>query len=196
MVSGREVAATGRIPDTMFYLLPLLGEPASYIEWGFGLIYHLAYVLGGYTGMTALNAAVGAPPLFLAYRAAIAKREWLHPVALLALALVAWWITARINYRAETALLLSMAVTLFALERYAGQGDWRCLIPIPISGWLLIQLHPSTVLLVPVLGAYAIEFLFFPPAGRTRGHVILFFTVTAAVTLALACIHPYGLGPG
>ena len=192
MVSGREVAATGKIPDTMFYLLPLLGEPASYIEWGFGLIYHLAYVLGGYTGMTALNAAFGATTLFLAYRAAIAKREWLHPVVLLALALVAWWITARINYRAETALLLSMAATLLALERYAEQGDWLCLIPIPITGWLLIQLHPSTVFLLPVLGAYAIEFFFSPPAGRTRGHVVFLLTVTALATLALASINPYG----
>ncbi|MFZ5531807.1 MAG: hypothetical protein ACOY4U_12340, partial [Pseudomonadota bacterium] len=45
MVSGREIAATGKIPDTMFYLLPLLGEPASYIEWGFGLLYHWAHSL-------------------------------------------------------------------------------------------------------------------------------------------------------
>lgn len=192
MVSGREVAVTGHIPDSMFYLLPLLGEPTSFIEWGFGLVYHLAYTLGGYAGMATLNAAFGAGALFLAYCAAIGKREMLHPIALLALALVAWLITVRINYRAETALLLCMAATLYALERYAERGDWRRLIPIPISGWLLIQLHPSVVFLMPLLGAYAIEFFFSPPAGRGRGHVVLTLAVTAASTLALACLNPYG----
>jgi len=192
MVSGREVAATGKIPDTMFYLLPLLGEPATFIEWGFGLLYHWAYVLGGYAGMTALNAVSGAATLLLAYRAAIDKREWLHPAALLALALVAWWITARINYRAETALLLSMAASLFALERFAGKGNWRWLVMIPIAGWLLIQLHPSVVFLMPILGAYAIEFFFFPPNGCTNINAISKLFVTGIATLLLACLNPYG----
>lgn len=192
MVSGREVAATGHIPDSMFYLLPLLGEPASYIEWGFGLIYHWAYTLGGYTGMTMLNAAIGAATLFLAYCAAIGKREWLHPIALLVLAVVAWWMTARMNYRAETALLLAMAATLLALEKYAERADWRWLILIPIAGWLLIQLHPSVVFLLPVLGAYAIEFFFSAPDGRASGHVVSILAITAATTLALACLNPYG----
>jgi hypothetical protein len=180
----------------MFYLLPMLGEPASYIEWGFGLVYYWAYTIAGYVGMTALNAAFGATTIFLAYRAAIGKREWFHPAALLAMALVAWWITVR-NYRAETALLLSMAITLFALERYAEKGDWRWLIPIPTVGWMLVQLHPSVIFLLPLLGAYAIEFFFStpswpPPAGRTRGHIVLTLMATAAVTLALACLNPYG----
>lgn len=192
MVSGREVAATGKIPDTMFYLLPLLGKPASFIEWGFGLVYYWAYSIAGYVGMTALNSIFGATTLLFAYRAAIGKREWLQPLALLALALVAWWITVRINYRAETALLLSMAATLFALERYAEKCDWRWLILIPIAGWLLVQMHPSVAFLLPILGAYAIEFLFSPPAGRTRGHVIAILAATAATTLALACLNPYG----
>lgn len=192
MVSGREIAATGKIPDTMFYLLPLLGEPASFIEWGFGLIYHWAYVLGGYTGMTALNAVSGATTLLLAYRAAIDKREWLHPAALLALALVAWWITARINYRAETALLLSMSASLFALEKYAERGNWRWLALVPIAGWLLIQLHPSVVFLMPILGACAIEFFFLPPPGRTNMNAISILAVAGAVTLLLACLNPYG----
>ncbi|MBY0577216.1 MAG: bacterial transcriptional activator domain-containing protein [Gallionellaceae bacterium] len=192
MVSGRETAAIGKIPDTMFYILPMLGEPASYIEWGFGLIYYWAYLLGGYTGMTALNAAFGATTLLLAYRAAIGKRGWLHPAALLALALVAWWITARINYRAETALLLCMAATLLVLEKYAEQGNWRWLIFIPIAGWLLIQLHPSAVFLLSLLGAYAIEFFFFPPPGRTGGQVVFVLSATAVATLVLACLNPYG----
>lgn len=197
MVSGREIATTGHIPDTMFYLLPMLGEPASYIEWGFGLLYYWAYTIAGYVGMTALNATFGATTIFLVYRAAIGKREWFHPAALLAMALVAWWITVRINYRAETALLLSLAIALFALERYAEKGDWRWLAAIPTAGWMLIQLHPSVIFLLPLLGAYVIEFFFLPPswplpAGRTRGHIVLTLTATAAATLAVACLNPYG----
>lgn len=192
MVPGREIAATGRIPDTMFYLLPLLGEPASYIEWGFGLLYYWAYTLGGYRGMTALNACLGALTLLLAYRAAINNRQTFHPAALLGLAIVSWWITARMNYRAETMLLLSMAVTLFTLERYADQGNWRWLITIPIVGFLLIQMHPSVLLLLPALGAYAIELSYSPPSGLTRLKVAFTFLTVVLVTLAIACINPYG----
>lgn len=192
MVHGREVAATGKIPETIFYLLPLLGEPASYIEWGFGLVYHWAYTLAGYTGMTALNALSGAATLTLAYCTATGKHERFNPVALLALALVAWWIAARINYRAETALLLAMASTLWALEKYAERGNWRWLILIPVSGCLLIQLHPSVVFLLPLLGAYAIEMFCSPSPGCTRGQAVWALSVTAALTLALACLNPYG----
>ncbi|MBI3222401.1 MAG: hypothetical protein HYZ46_04885 [Nitrosomonadales bacterium] len=192
MVQGREVAATGKIPDTIFYLLPLLDQPATYIEWGFGLIYHWAYALGGYAGMAALNATLRAAMLALAYGAAMGKRERLHPVALSVLALVAWWMTSRINYRAETALLLAMAATLWALEKYAVQGGRRWLLIIPLSGWLLIQLHPSVALLLPLLGAYAVELCFAPPHGSTRSQVVLTLVAVALVTLALACINPYG----
>ncbi|MBI3479935.1 MAG: hypothetical protein HY016_06210 [Nitrosomonadales bacterium] len=192
MVSGRVIAATGHIPNTMFYLLPMLGEPASYIEWGFGLVNHWAYTLGGYPGMNALNAVFGATTLLVAYRAAIGKSALMHPAALLALALVAAWITARINYRAETALLLAMAASLLALEKFSEQANWRWLMPIPVAGWLLIQLHPSVIFLLPILGAYAIEFLIQPPGGRTRGYIVSVLGIVAAVTLALACLNPYG----
>ena len=40
MVVGREIVESGKIPDRMFYLLPLMGEPRVFIEWGFGLIYY------------------------------------------------------------------------------------------------------------------------------------------------------------
>ncbi|MFZ5529796.1 MAG: hypothetical protein ACOY4U_01920, partial [Pseudomonadota bacterium] len=130
--------------------------------------------------------------LLLAYRAAIGKHAWLHPAALLALALVAWWIAVRINYRAETALLLALAVALWALERYAEQGNWQWLTAIPVAGWLLVQMHPSVFFLVLLLGAYAAEFLYAPPAGRMRGQAIAALALTSAVTLALACLNPYG----
>jgi hypothetical protein len=41
MVVGREVIRRMGIPPYEFYILPRLGEPGEFHEWGFGVLYYL-----------------------------------------------------------------------------------------------------------------------------------------------------------
>ncbi len=192
LVVGREMVHTGELPNTMFYLLPLLGEPTNYIEWGFGLIQHLAYVAAGFPGMALLNAALATGALVFTYAAAIERKSWLHPAALLALAIVAWAFRVRTEYRAEMVLFLALGVTFWALERYMTSGQWRKLIPIPFSALVLSQAHPTSLMLVPLMGAYGLQALRTPPPGLTRAGASLALAGSAAAVLLLACLNPYG----
>jgi len=192
MIVGREAVALGAIPATMFYLLPLLGEPTNYIEWGIGLAHYLAYDAAGYLGMALLNSALGASALMFAYAAALGKRSWLHPGALLALAIVAYVFRLRVEYRAETVLFLAMGITLWALERYMLRGQWRQLIPIPIAAFFLIQAHPSVLFLLPLIGAYGLAALRNPPPGASPGKVVVTMVGCGVVALLFASINPYG----
>jgi|GEM_PF-4866073 len=192
MVVGREMVHTGGLPKTMFYLLPLQGDPTNYIEWGFGLIQYLAYATAGYPGMALLNAALATGALLFAYSAALGRRSWLHPAALLALAIVAWAFRVRTEYRAEMVLFLALGITFWALERFMASGQWRQLIPIPLSALVLSQAHPTSLMLVPLIGAYGIEALRAPPPGLSRLNAAVALAATAAAALLLACLNPYG----
>ena len=192
MVVGREIVESGKIPDQMFYLLPLMGEPRSFIEWGFGLTYHLIYVLTGFVGMALLNAILGAGALFFAYRSALLNRSLLNPVAILVLACIAYWIKFRINYRAEGFLYLAIGLEIWILERYLIRNNWHWLAAIPAIGWVLIQLHPSVIFLLPILGAYAADQIITPTNNQSRLSIAGRFSLAGITTLVVACINPLG----
>jgi len=192
LVVGREMVATGALPKSMFYLLPLQGEPTNFIEWGFGLIQYLAYAVAGYAGMAQLNAALATSALVLIYAAALDRKSWLHPAALLALAVVAWAFRVRTEYRAEMLLFLALGVTFWALERFMASGQWRHLIPIPLSALVLSQAHPTSLMLIPLIGAYGIEALRSPPPGLSRVQASVTMAGSAVAALLLACLNPYG----
>lgn len=192
LVVGREMAHNGALPKTMFYLLPLLGEPTNYIEWGFGLAQHLAYAAAGFSGMALLNSVLATGALLFAYSAAVGRKSWLHPAALLALAIIAWSFRTRTEYRAEMVLFLALGITFWALERFMECGQWRKLVPIPLCALILSQAHPSSLLIVPLIGAYGIEALRTPPSGATRAGSFVALAGSAGLALLLACVNPYG----
>lgn len=192
MVVGREIVESGKIPDQMFYLLPLMGEPRVFMEWGAGLAYHLAHTLGGFIGMALLNATLGATALFVVYRAAVGSRSLLNPAAIFALALIAYWIKFRINYRAEGFLYLALGLEIWVLERYLNKNNWHWLALIPVLSCVLAQIHPTVILFIPILGAYAVDQFIKPSIGQSRVSVLTRFSLTGIAILAAACANPYG----
>ncbi len=70
MVVGREVVRQMQVPGVEFYILPMLGEPGEFHEWGFGVIYYFINQYSGYIGMACINAAIGCGILIFLYRAA------------------------------------------------------------------------------------------------------------------------------
>lgn len=190
MVVGREVLRQMHIPDHEFYILPRLGEPGEFHEWGFGVFYYLIEHYSGYTGMAITNAAIGCGILLCLYFAAYgkAKLEWWQSLPAMALAL--WVIEPRLNFRPETLLYLLLAAEIFLLENYLTQKKLTWLIPLPFFSWLLIQGHPSAIFLIGVLGIYALQAVFSSTEKiKTAGTLgLVMFAMAGAST-----INPYGL---
>lgn len=190
LVVGREVVRRMSIPDQEFYILPRLGEPGEFHEWGFGVFYYLIEHYSGYAGMAIVNAAFGCGILLCLLLAAEGSRKagWWQVLPPLALALYA--IEPRLNFRPETLLYLLLAAEIYLLENYLAQRKLLWLLPLPAFCWLLIQCHPSAIFLIGVFGMYA--------AQAVLGSAEKFKTaaVLGAVALAMAgasALNPYGL---
>ncbi|MBI4937155.1 MAG: hypothetical protein HY846_02880, partial [Nitrosomonadales bacterium] len=190
MVVGREVMRRMSIPDQEFYILPRLGEPGEFHEWGFGVFYYLIEHYSGYAGMAAVNAAFGCGiVLFLCLAAGCkTKTEWWQPLPVMALALLA--IEPRLNFRPETLLYLLLAAEIYLLENYLAQRKLAWLLPLPVLCWLLSQCHPSAIFLIGVFGMYALQ------AVVAAGDKLRTTVALGAVALAMAgasTLNPYGL---
>ncbi len=191
MVVGREVLRQMQVPAVEFYILPRLGEPGEFHEWGFGVLYYLINQYSGYVGMAIANAAIGCGILLLLYLAARvkAKTEWW--LSLPVIALVLWVIEPRLNFRPETLLYLLLAVEIFLLERYLQHRKISWLVPLPFLAWLLSLAHPSAIFLIGVFGMYALQAVISAAANKFKVAAEL-----GGVALAMAVaatLNPYGL---
>ena len=189
MAIGRAVLEQGTVPAQEFYVFTRLGQAAEFHEWGFGLLYHLIQQVGGISAMIVANALLGATTLFLLYRTA--RGSGVSAWAALAATVAGFWLMEfRFVQRPEDFLYLALAATLFFTERYRRAGDWRQLLPIPLIGLLLAQLHPSVIMLGLVLGTYVAEAVLRPrPEWKQAGAL----AATIVATLGLSLLNPYGL---
>ncbi|MBI5659639.1 MAG: hypothetical protein HZC43_08850 [Nitrosomonadales bacterium] len=189
MIVGREVMRRMSIPDQEFYILPRLGEPGEFHEWGFGVFYYLVEHYSGYAGMAVANAAFGCGILLFLHLAAGSKTkmEWWQSLPVMALAL--WAIEPRLNFRPETLLYLLLAAEIYLLENYLAQRKLAWLLPLPAFCWLLSQCHPSAIFLIGVFGMYALQ------AVIAAEEKIKTTAALGAVALAMAgasALNPYG----
>lgn len=190
MIVGREVVRRMSIPEQEFYILPRLGEPGEFHEWGFGVFYYLVEHYSGYAGMAIVNAAFGCGILLCLLLAAEGNRKagWWQSLPPLALALLA--IEPRLNFRPETLLYLLLAAEIYLLENYLARRKLAWLLPLPAFCWLLIQCHPSAIFLIGVFGMYSAQAVF-ASAEKFKTAAVL-----GAVALAMAgasALNPYGL---
>jgi hypothetical protein len=190
MVVGREVIRRMGIPPYEFYILPRLGEPGEFHEWGFGVFYYLIEHYSGYVGMAIVNSAIGCGILLCLYFSIRDKsRVELWP-SLPVIVLALWVIETRLNYRPETLLYLLLAAEILLLENYLARKRIVWLIPLPFFTWLLDLGHPSAIFLIAVFGLYSLQAVFSTePRLKTGG-------ILAAVALAMAgtsALNPYGL---
>ncbi len=195
LVLGREIFATGYIPPGEFYLYSLLGQPTTWPEWGFGLLYYAVYAAFGFWGMSILKALMGGAMLVAFYRAALVGR-CVGPAAILTLCALLWLVDHRAVYRPEMVLYLSLGCEVYLLERYLADRRRRWLLPLPLLGFLLAQFHPSVIFLLAVLGFYVAQGLW--EAFRTRGPGDVVDTVwplaaALCATVLAAAFNPYGI---
>jgi len=191
MVVGREVLRQMGIPDVEFYILPRLGEPGEFHEWGFGALYYLINQYSGYAGMALANAAFGCGILISLHLAArgSTKTEWWQSLPVIALVL--WVIEPRLNFRPETLLYLLLAVEIFLLENYLLHRKLSWLVPLPFLAWLLSLGHPSALFLIGVFGVYALQAVY--SATKNKAKVAAMLGGVALAMVVGAVLNPYGL---
>lgn len=189
MVVGREVLRRMGIPDEEFYILPRMGEPGEFYEWGFGVVYYWVEHFAGHMGMAVVNAAFGCAILFFLYRAALGteKQLWWQPLPVMALALVA--IELRLNFRPETLLYLFIAIEVYLLEKYLAQKKAAWLLPLPILSWLLSLCHPSVIFLLGVFGVYALHAFI---DSTTRAKTAMVLGAAALLMVGASILNPHG----
>lgn len=190
MVVGREVIRQMSIPPYEFYILPRLGEPGEFHEWGFGVIYYLIEHYSGYVGMAMVNSTIGCGILLCLYFSIRDKaRVELWP-SLPVIALVLWVIEPRLNFRPETLLYLLLAAEIFLLENYLVRKKIVWLIPLPFFTWLLNLGHPSAIFLIAVFGLYSLQALF---SSEERLKTVGILGTVAFAMAGTSAINPYGL---
>lgn len=185
---GRAVLDQGTVPSEEFYIFTRLGQPSEFHEWGFGLVYHFVYSVLGVPGMVGLNALLGSLTVFLLYVASV-NRGFSVEASLIGALLSFWLVEFRFVQRPETLLYLSIAFTIFAMEKYRGNLDWRWLGIIPAATFFLSQGHPSAIMVVFVTGAYLVEVFVKRPFSQK---IIFQLTATIILALVVSVINPYG----
>lgn len=191
---GREIVRTAALPATEILTYTGAGQPTAYHEWGYGVLTYLAQAAGGDWSLAAFNASLATVTLYLLFRAAGCadpdggrnpELRWLVVLGVIAAAQFRW------VYRPEMMLFVALAATVCVLEHWRRESDHRWLAAIPLAGCLLSQFHPSAVFLVAVLAPYALEAVI--AADRSvRWRTALRVALTAAATLLLAMLNPYG----
>lgn len=183
----------GEIPATEFYLLPLLGEPGSFHEWGYGLTNFLVEQRFRMVGLSLLNAAVAAGIATALYAAAIVRlghrRRWYAFVAAIVATLLCEF---RLVYRPETFLYLAVAVELYILERFVNERtdrSSRVLVALPVLAWALAQCHPSSFFLLVVIGSYVLQML---ARGREGWRPAIQLATAGFLAMIAIGFNPYG----
>jgi hypothetical protein len=189
MTIGRAVFEQGAIPAQEFFVFTRLGEASEYHEWGFGLIYHIVHQLIGINGIILFNALLGALTVLIIFLT-VRSRDLSVAISLCA-ALVGYWLLEfRFVQRPENFLYLSIVGTLYLLERFRQQSDWRFLIAIPVIGFLLAQIHPSVALLILVIGTYFVQAIAQKKPEKIQA---LQLGLVIILTLLFSLLNPYGL---
>jgi len=189
MTIGRAVLESGAVPSEEFFVFTRLGDASEFHEWGFGLIYQLVYELTGINGVIFFNALIGALTVFILYLT-VRLRSVSIAVALSAVAIGFWLMEFRFVQRPENFLYLAIAMTIYCIERYRQQSNWRYLIAVPFIGLALSQIHPSVIMLALITGTYLTEAIFRKNPNLAQAYPL---GLTIVVTLLLSLINPYGL---
>jgi hypothetical protein len=193
LVIGSEVVDRLAIPESHFYKYPLLGQPTSFHEWGFGVLAYVAESLSGVVGLSLLNAAIGAGTFFLLFLALRTGNR--GPVSLLlwVLLLTYGWSEFRFVVRPETLLYLALAAEILILERFFVHWRFSEFAFLPALSFALSQCHPSSIILVIVFLAYGLN-LFAGERARSLGlrRALLWWLGVSVAMVAAASINPYG----
>jgi len=193
LVIGRKIFESLGIPQAEFYVYTLLGEPTVFPEWGFGLLFYLAYRWFDYAGMGIVHALIVGGALYAFYRASEHDRKY-NPVALALLCALFMAVYHRMVYRPEIVLYLCLGCEVYVLENYLADRRWKRLVALPLLALVLSWFHPSVFVLLLVGVFYAVQVVWISYLDGWTGwaptrNLAMFLLAAFLASL----LNPYGL---
>ena len=161
------------------------GEPWLNHEWPFQLGLYGVHSFGGFAAMAIAVATVGASIFLL-----LKRREFYFSHAVL-FGVVALSLRPFIVPRPQILAYLALAALLFFLDRYIRSRSRKDLFFIPIILLIWGNLHASVILALPILAAYALDFLFGSLKSLSKENKNNFF-ITCFAGLLLTLANPLG----
>lgn len=203
---GREMVARRGFPPHEPFTFPSADMPYHNTEWLFDVVLYLAYTGAGLTGVIVLKSAILALGAWVLWKDAswpegpVPGRERSLAVAAAVLLAVLLTIRYRFSERPDVAMLLFLAVTIYALNAYL-QSGCRLLFALPAVQVLWVNTHPSAVIsagpFAAVLGGgWLLRWIGRRRAGELLGTPSAAQLNTIALVLAAVAItslfSPYG----
>lgn len=159
---GRDLFELGRFPAAERFTFPAATMPYYNPEWLFGLTLYVAYAAAGFPGVVTLKGLVVAAAFAVLFRDALGPGrdpERRATDAAVALAVVAGALLMsrhRFVERPDIVLMLFLALTIHALNRYLDEGRARLLWLMPVMQVVWVNVHPSIVVgMVPYVAVLA-----------------------------------------
>lgn len=151
---GQELWESKSFVRTEIFSFPANGELWLNHEWPFQVVLFGVYSAGGFLTVAIMVAIIGAATLSL-----LKRGEFYISQAIL-IGFIVLAIRPFIVPRPQVLAYLALAALLFFLDRYARSRSKKDLVFV--AGILLIwsNAHASIILALPILGAYALDFLF------------------------------------
>jgi tetratricopeptide (TPR) repeat protein len=206
---GRDIFQHGGFPATEQFNFPSLDMPYHNSEWLFGLVFYIAYLLAGISGVILLKASIVTLAFFILLKDSLIPRNpqphrYLDmAVATVVLFPIVLMAKHRFVERPDIVLMVFISFTIYALNAYIYEGR-RYLYLLPILQIIWVNMHPSIVVgVVPyvtfLVGGQlqrllhkrlGIELPGTPSISHLRNIAAVFVAV-----LATSLLNPYGFHP-
>jgi len=146
---GRWIWEHGALPASEPFIDT--GNPFSYNNWLFGLLYYVAYLAGGYAGVVILKATIITLIFALLLRISVMFGGNLV-VSVLVLGAVAIGLRFRFVERPDTFMMLFLSYAIFSLGAFL-QGNRKYLWFMPVVSLLWANVHTSILMMLLPFGA-------------------------------------------
>lgn len=204
---GREIVHQRGFPANEPFSFPSLDMPFYNPEWLFDVVFYLAYVAAGITGVILLKASIVTIAFLILFKDSLipqdqpAHRPLGVLTTILVLTLIVLMVKHRFVERPDIALMVFLAFTIYGLNAFVYEGK-RYLYLLPLVQVVWVNMHPSIVVgAVPFcaflfgggLQLLLCERFGVDVPGTPSKSQLRIIAVVFAVVLAASFLNPYGI---
>jgi tetratricopeptide (TPR) repeat protein len=189
---GRDIFQLRGLPATEQFNFPSLDMSYHNAEWLFGLVFYLAYLAAGISGVILLKASIITLAFFILFKDSLIPRDPESHGSLgvvtagAGLFMILLMVRHRFVERPDLALMLFLSFTIYALNAYVYEGR-RSLYILPALQVLWVNMHPSIVVGAVPFGAFL--------AGGSLQRVLRDLLGWELAVALAALLNPYGTDP-
>ena len=198
---GRLLWETKGWPAKESFVYTLFDTPFSYTSWLFAILFYLAYLAKGVTGLVLLKAIPVTTAFFFLLRDSLRpnKNATVAVIILFMAVLIATW---RFVLRPDIFLMLFLASTIFILNSFLYNNEKRGLYFLPVILLCWANIHTSVNLIVVPVGAFVVGSYLqrllnqrgFSDAPFLSNSQIRFLLILFGISLLLSLLNPNGIG--